>query len=185
MIVRYKRADMIAQAIGCTVLAIGSAWAFAQVDIVKLRILFGVIAVTLPVVAIALGIRGMGDLVALDFDERGVTVCTLWKKSSVGWANVKSIQREEVRQSSGYGLFKRTIGWYLVIVTDEGDGFEQRLKLNEKLLDWPKDSIDSLVAQLAEAQQGGFARRASASPVATSVAAGQPAMRQSFGRRGL
>jgi hypothetical protein len=184
MIVRYKRTDMITQAIGSVGLAIGGAWLFTQVDSIQLRILFGVLAVTLPFVAVALGIRAAGDLVALNFDERGLTVCTLWKKTETRWANVKSVHRETLRQSSAFGLFKQTIGWYLVIVTHEGDGFEQRLKLNEKLLDVPQDSIDALIGQIGAAWEGRHARQST--PVAApAVAAGQPAMRPSFGRRGL
>lgn len=190
-IVRYKRADLILQAIGCLVIAGGSAWGFTLADSVKLQILLGIVAVSLPIAAMALGIRATGDLTALSFDDRNVTACSLWQRVTVPWAGVKSIHRETLQRSSMFGLFKQTLGWYLVVVTHDGDGFEKRIKLNEKLLDRPQDSLHLLLREIEEAHAASLVRRQNqfraAEPSRTPAPRPEAplATRPTFGRRGL
>ena len=146
--IHYKRGDMYAQAIGCALFSIMGGW-LAFHGHGKLMILGAVLALSLPIAAIALTARAMGDCVALRFDRQGLYVASLWRSAKLSWPELRKIHRETLVQSSAFGLFKRKIAFYIVITAADEGSFERSFKINERLLDWPQDGMEALVADMA------------------------------------
>jgi len=176
--VRYKRGTLIWQAIGCLVIAAGGLWMAVSFN-GQAKLLGILLALMLPFASIALMVRAFGDCVALQFDSSTLRVTTLLGGARLSWSQVRSLSREVVTQSQAFGLFKQDISFYLVITAVEDGGFERRFKVNERLLDWPRDGIPALVDDMARAQSS----RAPAPPQPRAPTAAGPAPRGSFGRR--
>lgn len=190
--VSYKRDSMISQAIGCLLIAAGGAWLALQADFdFKFRFLGGFLAICLPFVSAALFVRWKRGAEALRFDARQLHISTLYRQTSVAWSEVRNIQREKLTQSSGFGLIKQDIAHYLVITTALDGGFERTFRVQEDLLDWPKDAMQALAEELsgqwAQALRSGHEAPLPppAAPPAVPLINGRPlvAARPSFGRK--
>lgn len=152
--VHYKRGDMIGQAIGCLALAVGSVWMAANFH-GTFKFLGVFLAVTLPFLAVALFARAAGDCIALQFDGQSLSIKTLWRKATVPWKQVTGIHRETLRQTSMFGLIRQDIGFYLVVTLASGGLGSNKFQLDERLLDWPKGALPTLLDDLARAGQLG------------------------------
>lgn len=181
---------MLGNAFGCAVLALVGLWAAFQPGWhFQLRLIGGLLGVTLPFVSIALGLRIKSGLAALRFDRNTLEIATFYRSTSRRWSDVRAISREKLTQSSAFGLVKQDLAHYLVIETATEDGSIETYRIQEDLLDWPKDRRTALAEQLIATWQTPSAARApapaSAPPVTLNgvpVRAGGPV---GFGRRGL
>lgn len=191
-VISYKRDSMISQALGCLLIAAGGVWLAFQADFnIKFRFFGGFLAVCLPFVSAALFIRWKGGAEALRFDARQLHISTLYRQTSVAWSDVRNIQREKLTQSSGFGLIKQDIAHYLVITTALDGGFERTFRVQEDLLDWPKDAREALAEELsaiwAQALRSGrdAPMPPPAAPPAVPLINGRPlvAARPAFGRK--
>lgn len=190
--ISYKRDSMITQAIGCLFLAAGGAWLAMHPEFhVKFRFVGGFLAVCLPFVSAALFMRWRSGAEALRFDARQLHISTLYRQTSVAWSDVRNIQRETLTQSSGFGLIKQDVAHYLVITTAIDGGFERTFRVQEDLLDWPKDGMAALADELsglwAHALRSGREplMPPPAAPPAVPLINGRPLVgaRPSFGRK--
>ena len=151
--IHYKRGDMLVQSIGCMVLAAVGLWLGLSFH-GRLMVLGWVLAACLPVLSIGLFVRALGDGVALRFDQQNLHVATLWSGTDLRWADVRKLQRQTIQQSSAFGLFKRDIAFYIVVTAVDDSGFERSFRVNERLIDWPRDAMDSLLNDLQRVWSG-------------------------------
>ncbi len=197
--VHYKRSSLVNNAVGCLVGAAVGVWAALTFESTWMM-LGAFLAVTLPFAAIALLVKAMGDCVAIQFDDRGIRVSTLFGGKAMSWPEVVNIQRETVQQSQFFGLYKKDISHHLVFTPLDGAIFG-KLKINEHLLDLPRDSISSLIEEMgraaARSSPGGAGLQWSPRPVpqsgmqaafvsrqtVESASAGNTSSSKGFGRR--
>lgn len=148
-VVKYRSDKLIGQALGCALFAIVGAWVASQPDMfMKLRILGGVVALSLPFVAMGLFLRWKRGNAALSFDARELHISTFYRSVSVRWPQVRNIERETLTQSSGFGLINRDVGHYIVITTADADSSYEVYRVQEELLDLAKVEIAQLVDEL-------------------------------------
>ncbi len=146
----YKREKLIAQSVGCLVLAAGGLWAAVQPDFFsKFRFLGGFLTICLPFVSIALFRRWHQNRPALAFDRHHVSLSTLYRSINFSWQDVRDIKREKLVQSSGFGLIKQNLAHYIVVTVADGNDYEE-YRIQEDILDWPREKFDALLAELSE-----------------------------------
>lgn len=194
-LVKYQQSKMLWNAVGCAVLAVGGLWvAFFSEWIFKLRLLGGLLGLSLPFVSTALALRMRSGLAALKFDRTTLEIATFYRSTAHRWSDVRDISRETLTRSSAFGLIKQDLAHYLVIAVADEDGLQNTYRLQEELLDWPKDRFPALVEQLNAIWMGQSVIATGPMPV-QNTAASVPAtlngvpMRANapagFGRRGL
>jgi hypothetical protein len=145
--IHYKKGSMSMQAIGCAGLAAGCAWAAINIDIFQIRLFCGLMAVSLPFLAVALFRRAMGPGLAFSFDSSSLIVTSLFRHAVIPWGNIQSITRETLQQSTAFGLVKQDVAKEIAISFYE-NGDIRKFKVNEALLDVPKDSIDAMLEDM-------------------------------------
>jgi hypothetical protein len=182
--IQYKRADMVFQAIGCLFLAGLGAYMAMQDTMWQLRLLGGLLAISLPVVSIALAMRAYNNAAAIQYDRKHLTLATLWTSVDLPWSAIRSIHRETLQQQSAFGLIKQNIGYYLVVTAHIDDNNERTFKINERLLDWPVAQMPQLASDLIAAANGALQEQRQ--PTHRPAPAGaNPGGVGGFGRRGV
>lgn len=193
--VNYQSSKMLSNVIGCAALAIAGLWVGFFTDWHwKLRFLGGFLGLTLPFVSGALALRIRSGLAALEYDRNTLKIATFYRVTSHRWPEVRNISRETLTHSSGFGLFKRDVAHYLVVTVADESGMQNSYRLQEELLDWPKDSFPALVEQMTAAWMGQRTHAADRSPTPVQTSSGpamlnsspiRPSVNAGFGRRGL
>lgn len=179
----YKQSGLINNAVGCLAVAAGGLWAAFNFEAAWMM-LGALLAVSMPIVAIALFVKSMGECVAIQFDDRGIRVNSLWGGQWMSWPEVVDIDRETVQQSQFFGLYKKDISNYLVFTPLDGGVFG-KLKINEHLLDLPRESIPSLIQEMGRAAaRSKTGSPAISQPVQPAGAKTGPVVRQSGERAG-
>jgi hypothetical protein len=194
-IVEYQSGKMLWNVVGCSLLAILGIWvAFLPDWPVKIRIVGGLLGVTLPFAAIALALRMKSGLAALKFDRHTLAIATFFRSASYRWDEVRDISRETLTQSGTFGLFKQDLAHYLVLTVSAGDGTLETYRIQEDLLDWPKDGFGALAERMVALWMGQSALAGGPSPVLSKPASAPPTLNgvpmragapSGFGRRGL
>lgn len=146
--IHYSKSSMFNQAFGCVFITAGCIWALMHFQNWHVRLVCGLLAVSLPVLSIALFRRLLGSSVAFAYDSKNLLVTSLFSAALIPWQNVQSISRETMQRSSMFGLVKQDIAKEIAITFND-NGRIRKLKVNESLLDASGDEIIGLVANMA------------------------------------
>jgi len=195
-VIEYNRDKMMFNAIGCAMVAVLGGLAALQPEWhMKIRILGGCLAISLPFVALFLFLRIKSGAPAIAFDGYGVAVSTFYRTRDCRWSDVRDIKRETLTQSSSFGLFKQEIGHYIVFTVAEGALYEE-LRVQEELLACKKEDVqmivDAMCASWTSALHGSktaiVQRSVHDGPATAPTINGaplQPRPASGFGRKGL
>ena len=111
----------------------------------------------IPVAAyMALGAvrRASGDLTALRWDERGLTVRTLFSQRDLAWSEVAGIGIKQVTTYALFGVLKTGSQRSLMVRVTRGGLFGGRVGVSSNLLDLGGRTLEGLVIELGAAQAG-------------------------------
>ena len=171
--IAYSRGKLLAHA-GFGVFAIlfavwgvghfGGAW----------RVVMTLLIPVFAIMALAAMRRALGDLTALRWDRRGLTVRTLFSHRDLAWSDVVDIGIQQVSTYALFGLMRVGSQRSLMLRLASGGLFGKRMGVSSNLLDLGGRTLESLVLELSAAQAG----RNPASPSTASAApiwASQPA----------
>jgi hypothetical protein len=145
----YKREKLIKQAIGCALLAAAGFWCASQPTFHwQIRLMGGLLAFSLPSVSILLLSRWHKNVPAIHFDDDRLHLSSLYRSASFSWSEIRHVDREKLTQAAAFGLIKQTIASYLVVTVADGSNFEKKFKIQEDLLEWPRDGLDALADEI-------------------------------------
>jgi len=186
---------MLWNVVGCAIIAVLGLWAaFMPGWPIQLRFIGGMLGVCLPFVSIALALRIRSGLAALKFDRHTLEIATFFRTASHRWSDVRSISRETLTQTSTFGFFKQELARYLVVTVSKGGGDLETYRIQEDLLDWPKDGLADLTARMVAfwemptapaARARDVSRTATSIPPGINTVPGRINAPSGFGRRGL
>jgi hypothetical protein len=106
-----------------------------------------------PLVALGMIRKLLGDATAIRYDQRTVTVFTIWKSHSLSWADVKSVDIL-VLTTHMYGFIPIKRTYFLDFKVKGGLLGTKKLRLPLKLLGLDKEAGAALVAELDRARLG-------------------------------
>ncbi len=171
--VDYSRGKLLAHAgfgVLAVLFAVWGAGAFDGAGRVVMTLLIPVFAV----MTLAAARRAFGDLRALRWDGRGLSVRTLFSERRLAWSEVAGIGVQQVNTYALFGLLRVGSQRSIMVRVANGGLFGGRVGVSFSLLDLEGRTPESLVLELSAAQAG----RASPPPSFASeapVAAPQPA----------
>ncbi len=150
--VDYSRGKLLTQA-GLAVLVLAVSAGVLGHTGGMLRIVMTILIPVFGLVAFASARKAFGDLAALRWDARGVTVADLFNRHNVPWSSVRSISIEQIN-TYAYGFVKVASRRILTIRRADGPMFAKRLSLRLDLLDLKGRAPEHLVLALQAAQLG-------------------------------
>ena len=98
--------------------------------------------------------RASGDLTALRWNERGLTVRTLFSQRDLAWSEVADIGIKQVTTYALFGLLKTSSQRSLMVRVTRGGLFGGRVGVSSNLLDLGDRTLEGLVIELSAAQAG-------------------------------
>ncbi|HEY3694574.1 hypothetical protein [Phenylobacterium sp.] len=139
-----------------------------------LRIIMTVLIPVFALMSLGAARRAFGDLTALRWDSRGLSVRTLFSQRELAWSQVASIDIQRVNTYAFYGLLKVATQRSLMVRLARGGLFGGRVGVSSALLDLEGRTLEGLVIELAAAQAG---RGVPPPPIASAAPPGasQPA----------
>jgi len=195
-VIEYNRDKMTFNAIGCAMVAVLGGLAALQPDWhMKIRLVGGLLAISLPFVALFLFLRIKSGAPAIAFDGHGVAISTFYRTRECRWSDIRDIQRETLTQSSSFGLFKQEIGHYIVFTIADGALYEE-LRVQEELLACKKQDVQAIIDTMCASWTSAFhgsktpiiqmpARDVMATAPTINGAPLRPQSSSGFGRKGL
>ncbi len=130
-----------------------------------------VMTILIPVFALmTLGAarRALGDLTALRWDSRGLTVRTLFTQRNLAWSEVADVGIQQVNTYALFGLLRVGSQRSVMVRLASGGLFSRKVGVSSNLLDLEGRTLESLVLQLSAA-------RAGRNPPSPSIASAAPA----------
>ena len=106
------------------------------------------------VVALAAARRAIGDLTALRWDGRGLTIRTLFSQRDLAWSEVADIGIQKVNTYALFGLLRVRSQRSLMVRLRRGGLFGRRVGVSSALLDLEGRTLKGLVIELSAAQAG-------------------------------